>query len=98
MTQLPFKDKSGRAFVYWLKDPLQQCLHQIDQQASGRVELPENITNERTRTRYLVSSLIEEAITSSQLEGASTSYKVAKAMLREDLQPRDNSELMIYTN
>lgn len=96
--KLPFRDKNGNAFVYWLTDPIQQYLHQIDQQASGRVELPEDVTNSRTRNRYLVSSLIEEAITSSQLEGASTTHKVAKAMLRERRQPRDHSERMIYNN
>lgn len=96
--KLSFRDKNGRAFVYWLTDPIQQYLHQIDQRASGRVELPEDVTNSRTRNRYLVSSLIEEAITSSQLEGASTTHKVAKAMLRERRQPRDHSERMIYNN
>lgn len=96
--KLPFKDKKGAPFVYWLTDPVYQYLHQVDQQASGRVELPEDITNDRTRNRYLVSSLIEEAITSSQLEGASTTYKVAKAMLRENRQPRDTSERMIFNN
>lgn len=96
--KLPFVDKNNAPFVYWLTDPIQQVLHQIDQQASGRVELPEDITNERTRNRYLVSSLIEESITSSQLEGASTTYKVAKAMLRENRQPQNSSERMIFNN
>ncbi len=96
--KLPFHSKSGANFVYWLTDPIQHRLHQIDQQASGRVELPEDVTNERTRNRYLATTLIEESITSSQLEGASTTYKVAKAMLRERRQPRDTSERMIYNN
>ena len=96
--QLPFVDSQGSSFVYWLTDPIQRRLHQIDKQASGRVELPEEVTNEKTRDRYLVSSLIEESITSSQLEGASTTYKIAKAMLRENRQPRDQSERMIFNN
>jgi Fic family protein len=48
--------------------------------------------------RYLISSLIEEAITSSQLEGASTTRKVAAAMLRSGRKPRDLSERMIFNN
>ncbi len=96
--RLPFLDSKGASFVYWLTDPIQQRLHQIDQQASGRVELPEQVTNKRTRDRYLVSSLIEESITSSQLEGASTTYSIAKAMLRERRQPRDHGERMIFNN
>jgi len=45
-----------------------------------------------------VRSLIEEAMTSSQLEGASTSRVRAKQMLREDRAPRDRSEQMILNN
>jgi Fic family protein len=41
---------------------------------------------------------MEEAITSSQLEGASTTHKVAKDMLREKRKPRNKSEQMIYNN
>ena len=50
------------------------------------------------RNRYLVSSLIEEAITSSQLEGASTTREEAKEMLRSGRKPRDRSERMILNN
>jgi Fic family protein len=95
---LPLLSKAHTAFVYWLPDPLQQRLHEIDQQASGRVQIAEEVANPATRDRYLVNSLIEEAITSSQLEGASTTHKVAKAMLRESRPPRDNSERMIFNN
>ena len=96
--KLPFLATDGSHFVYWINDPNLERLHRIDQQASGRVEVPEEVTNDRTRDRYLVSSLIEEAITSSQLEGASTTYRVAKAMLRENRQPRDKDERMIFNN
>jgi len=50
------------------------------------------------RNRYLVSSLIEEAISSSQLEGASTSRVIAKEMIRSGRPPRDRSERMISNN
>lgn len=96
--QLPFKSKAGEPFVYWVPDPLQQRLHEVDQQASGRVQIAEEVTNPATRDRYLVNSLIEEAITSSQLEGASTTNKVAKEMLRESRRPKDKSERMIFNN
>lgn len=95
---LPLLAKSGENFVYWIPDPLQQRLHEVDQQAAGRVQIAEVITNSATRDRYLVNSLIEEAITSSQLEGASTTHKVAKAMLRESRRPRDRGEKMIFNN
>ena len=47
-------------------------VHRIDQRASGQIVADELVTNLRSSDRYLVSSLVEEAITSSQLEGAST--------------------------
>jgi Fic family protein len=42
--------------------------------------------------------LIEEAINSSQLEGASTTRDVAKEMIRQDRKPEDKSEQMILNN
>jgi Fic family protein len=45
-----------------------------------------------------VSSLVEEAITSSQLEGASTTRQVAKELLATGRKPRDRSEQMIVNN
>ena len=41
---------------------------------------------------------MEEAITSSQLEGASTTRKIAKEMLETKRQPIDKSEQMIFNN
>lgn len=62
------------------------------------IGVPEPVTNPATRDRYVVNSLIQEAITSSQLEGASTSRKVAKEMLRSGRRPKNRSEQMIYNN
>ncbi|MFH8143278.1 MAG: Fic family protein [Muribaculaceae bacterium] len=55
--------------------------------------LPRNNSN-----RFLVGSIIEEAISSSQMEGASTTRKVAKEMLRKNITPKDKSQRMIYNN
>jgi Fic family protein len=41
---------------------------------------------------------MEEAITSSQLEGAATTREVAKEMIRTGRQPRDTGERMILNN
>lgn len=48
--------------------------------------------------KYINSSLMEEAIASSIIEGASTTRKVAKAMLREKRKPSNKSERMIANN
>ena len=98
---LPFKGvDEDLSFVYWSPDHHQKLLHEIAQQASGGVSFSGSspVVNDSTRDRYLVNSLFEEAITSSQLEGASTTYHVAKQMLREGRSPRDRSERMIVNN
>lgn len=41
---------------------------------------------------------MEEAIASSQMEGASTTRKVAKDMLRKQLKPKNKGQQMIYNN
>lgn len=71
----------------------------VDKHASGRINVPAPVMPEApTRERYVISSFIEEAITSSQLEGASTTHKVAKDMLRTGRRPRTKDEQMILNN
>lgn len=57
-----------------------------------------SVIPEESRQQYLVSSLMEEAIYSSQMEGAATTRKVAKDMLRKKITPRDKSQQMIANN
>lgn len=96
--QVPLTDQFGCQFQYLEVDPIPESLHQIDLGAGGLIQMPEQITNPETKDRYYVGSLIEEAITSSQLEGAATTRKVAKEMIRAGRQPRDRSERMILNN
>jgi len=96
--QLPLIAKDGAAFKYALVDPAQRMLHFIDKNASGAIQVEEVVADPSSRDTYLVKSLIEEAITSSQLEGASTTRAVAKEMLQRGRQPRDRSERMIHNN
>ena len=58
----------------------------------------ESVLPQENRQRYLVGSIIEEAISSSQMEGASTTRKIAKEMLRKNITPKDKSQRMIYNN
>lgn len=92
------KDKEGRPFQFAVPEGVLQELHQIDLGTGGLVSVPEPIVNRQTRDRYLVRSLMEEAITSSQLEGAATTRKVAKDMIRTGRHPHDTSERMILNN
>jgi Fic family protein len=95
---LPFKDTEGMEFSFALPDEMLKMLDAINSKASGNISISEQVTNPATRDRYLVNSLMEEAITSSQLEGASTERGVAKEMIRSGRDPRDRSERMILNN
>lgn len=95
---IPHTAKSGENFVYAQPDIVHKLLHQITRDASGVIQSSEVVTNPHTRDTYLINSLIEESITSSQLEGASTTRKVAKEMIRQNRKPKDNSERMIMNN
>lgn len=95
---LPLTDKYNRAFQFGTPDPVLQALHRIDRNAAGGVIMASHAVSREDRDRYLISSLIEEAITSSQLEGAATTREEAKSMLRSGRKPRDRSERMILNN
>lgn len=95
---IPLTDKAGKPFAYATPDPILRKLHEIDQMAGGRIEMSDEVTNPATRDRYILNSLIEESITSSQLEGASTTAEVAKQMLRSGRKATDRSEQMIVNN
>ncbi len=95
---VPLKDSGGRHFSFTMPDTVLEKLHIIDGQATGRIAISENVVNPDTRNRYVVSSLIEEAIRSSQLEGVSTSRKTASNMLRAGRKPKDRHERMILNN
>jgi Fic family protein len=96
--RLPFADSRRMGFTYSIPENLFKLLHEIGRDASGRIEIAELVTSSETRDRYLVNSLIEESITSSQLEGAATTHRVAKEMLRQGRKPRNHGERMIYNN
>ena len=95
---VPLIDRGGRPFRFSNVDRVQELVHRIDQETSGHILIDETVTSPQARDRYLVSSLIEEAITSSQLEGASTTRRVAKQMLESGRTPRDRDERMILNN
>ena len=94
----PLRDKFQGKFHYCSPPSILKELHWLDMNAAGTIQANDAITNPNTRTTYLVRSLIEEAINSSQLEGASTTRHVAKEMIRQGRNPGTKSEQMIYNN
>jgi Fic family protein len=95
---LALSDKAGNPFSYNLPDDVLVETEFVSTYVKGHIALTEQVTNPATRDQYLVSSLIEEAVTSSQLEGASTSMRVAKELIRSGREPRDRSERMVLNN
>lgn len=95
---LPLRDRRGQPFKYTLPSPALEMLHMVDRDASGTIQAGEPVVNPASRDTYLITSLVEEAITSSQLEGASTTRKVAKELIKTGREPRDRSERMILNN
>ena len=87
-------DKCNKAFSFCVPDTLQAKLFNISNLA-GQGIMPHH----SIKRKYLISSLVmEEAISSSQLEGASTTRKVAKEILVSDRKPRTLDEQMIVNN
>ena len=96
---LPLTGTDGRPFLFSNVDLVQEMVHRIDQQAGGRIGTDDAVTAIQSRDRYLVSSLVvEEAITSSLLEGAATTRRVAREMLQTRRTPRDHGERMVLNN
>ena len=85
----------GMGFGYCLQEDILRRLHTLDITAGGNLESGSKSINTKGMDRYIINSLMEEAIASSQLEGAATTRKVAKRMLRENKKPRNYSERMI---
>lgn len=96
--QIPLTDGGQKPFQYLTNDFVGETLHQIDQAVATFNQMPEQIKNTETKNRYYVNSLIQEAFTSSQLEGAATTRVVAKEMIRTGRLPCDKSEQMILNN
>lgn len=95
---LPMSSTTHKVFTYGLPDSVQRELHLVDRFAGGQIGLETPGLSPDARDRFLVSSLMEEAIASSQIEGAATTRLVAKEMLRSGRKPRNRAERMILNN
>ncbi len=90
------KDKNGRNFILWKPDFLDELLHNLDLSLWWKF-LGINF-NDTERKIFLQNWIIEEAISSSQLEWALTSSKVAKDMIWKWRKPITKDEKMILNN
>ncbi len=76
---------------------MQRMCHDFDMNFGGSWGTSHIIGNEN-KEQFLISSLMEEAISSSKMEGASTTRKLAKEMLRKKISPKDKFQQMIFNN
>lgn len=96
---LTIVSECGNPFLIYMTDYCEAVIHGIElvKQRLGGQE--ESATKHGQNNKYLVDSLMmEEAISSAQLEGAATTRKVAKDMLSRERPPETDDERMIVNN
>jgi Fic family protein len=95
-------DISGKPFSYSLTDTILKNLHYIDMRLSDNLVFKHTGIDENQQEEWLkkrvIASLIDEAITSSQIEGAATTRKQAKALIKSGQKPKTHDERMILNN
>lgn len=90
------RDKDGRTFTWIKLDYFEEFFHELDLNTGGELFVEKDkITNKQ---KLISRGIMEEAIASSQLEGAATSRVEAKKILREGKKPTNKSEHMIVNN
>ena len=83
-------------FHYCLTSQIQEDLHNFDLKLVGG--LYKDSISPQDQNEFLRNSLLEEAIASSQVEGAATTTNVAREMIKSGRKPRNESEQMIVNN
>ncbi|MFA5232247.1 MAG: Fic family protein [Candidatus Paceibacterota bacterium] len=94
----PIKHEDGH-FFNWVKlKKIEPFLHEMDLNTGGEILFEKDLENKKNKQKLIFRGSVEEAIASSQLEGASTSREMAKKFLREGRRPKNYSEQMIFNN
>ncbi len=96
---VPLSNAKGQEFSFAPTQYIQQYLHKIDR-ASGTLLMTDadTVFTVTERDKYLLTSLAEEAIMSSMLEGAVVTRSEARELLRSNRPPRDAHEQMVMNN
>ncbi|HUN02409.1 MAG TPA: Fic family protein [Niabella sp.] len=84
-------------FHYVITNYIHKSLHQFDMNIGGTLGSNTGIA-ETDKAKYIISAIMEEAISSSQMEGANTTRKKAKEMIQQQKKPKNKSEQMILNN
>lgn len=96
---VPLRAVRDQNFSYQVTSSIHRHLHEIDLNLGGTIQMPfAQLDSKDDQKRYLVSSLYEESIASSQIEGAVATREQARELLRTNREPRNESERMILNN
>ena len=96
---IPLVDVGGKPFTYFLTQRAFEILHEIDLHCGGGIRVMEDgLVQKDTRDRYDLNSVVEEALTSSQLEGAVVTRSEAREMIRRQRPPTTEHERMVMNN
>ena len=87
---------SSLRLTYSIIPEIVKSLHAIDSYLTGNIRIHNKTI--RLEQSYIINSFMEEAIASSILEGAATTRKAAKEMLRKGRKPKNSSEQMVVNN
>lgn len=87
---------SPLTLTYSIIPEIVKSLHAIDSYLTGNIRIHNKTI--RLEQSYIINSFMEEAIASSILEGAATTRKAAKEMLRKGRKPKNSSEQMVINN
>lgn len=95
----PIKSTHGQPFKFTPVNTLYQKLSYIDTYASGFIKtFSEMKPTEAQKNKFIIPGLTEEAIATSQIEGANTTRQAAKEMLTSQRAPRTKDEQMIINS
>ena len=91
-------DEGGTPFSFCRLDAIDRATHELDRNDARR-EMLAMMGDDMARQEYRIDQLIEEAISSSVLEGAKlTTRAAAKSMIRDGRAPRERGERMVLNN
>lgn len=92
-------DSKNKNFSWLFNFPkFEQFFHEIDLDLGGNLLANKKDIDNQSRHKFIARGIMEEAIASSQLEGANTTRKAAKQMIFEGRKPKTKDEKMVMNN
>lgn len=93
---LPLISPAGAAATVVISDSIARACTWADQQLAGRIAMPD--VPQGSLRAHRLAALVDEAISSSQLEGASTTRAAGRALIASARPPRTDHERMVIGN